>query len=60
VTTEPASCRFEARVVSGSRPPCPGDHTLRGRFGRVQDTLYAIAWLALPLERDCSLPRLRG
>jgi 4'-phosphopantetheinyl transferase EntD len=60
VTTDPASCRFEARVVNGSRPSCPGDHTFGGRFGRVQDTLYAIAWLASPSERNCSLPRLRG
>jgi 4'-phosphopantetheinyl transferase EntD len=60
VTIGPASRVFEGRVVNDSRPACAGRHTLGGRFGRVQNTLFAIAWLAPSGAGDCSQPRLVG
>jgi 4'-phosphopantetheinyl transferase EntD len=57
VTIDPALFAFEARVVNRSRPSCAGHYALGGRFGRVQDTLFAVAWLTSSEARDCGQKR---
>ena len=60
VTIDPTLCRFEARVVNDSRPSCAEHHALGGRFGRVQDTLFAVAWLTAAGTNNCRPAKRAG
>jgi 4'-phosphopantetheinyl transferase EntD len=57
VAVDPALCAFEARLVNDNRPSCGGYRVLGGRFGRVQDTLFAATWVTSSDVKDCTLPR---
>jgi 4'-phosphopantetheinyl transferase EntD len=49
-----ASFAFEAWVVNKSHPSWGEHHTLGGKFGCVQDTVFAVAWLASSEARSRS------